>query len=190
MGTIDLDNARRKMEGLRQQLEQDLFAIEDSRSYSDAGRRMETAKAKLAARKQAEQWRDDLLAIRNSEHLRLERHAFGIQPGGDPRSYRDAVDRVQEFKRDPNKVEAALDTAIRTNDTELVRVIAGWAYNAGQSSLLDTASRHIEVSSRMLVDELRDLPSEGDIKRTFLLPGAETSDLSYYERAEAEKAIS
>ncbi|MEW5810884.1 MAG: hypothetical protein AB1925_15680 [Actinomycetota bacterium] len=183
MGTIDFDNARARMQHLRQQLATDLAAINDNRSYSPEGKRSETIKAKAAAQAQADAWRDELVSARDSEQLRLERHAFGIQPGTDPRSYRDAVDRVEQMQRDPSKMSAALNTAIRSNDTELIRVIAAYAHSKNWTPVLNEASRHLEPSAAMLIDDLRSLPSEADVKSMHIIPQASAGmDASYSER--------
>ena len=133
MSLSDYDGQKAAVASIQRRLDGQLDTIRNTRSYSDAGRKAEMAKAVLAARAQVEGLKSEFAAERETRRKNLERIAFGII--GEPSAFdlmaaRDAQDRAAKIST-AEDAKAMLHRANQSNDESLAKAVAQAAFNKG-----------------------------------------------------------
>jgi len=132
---VTIDQARERMARIRAALQNEAETIRGHRGYSDAGQRLELAKAYRKSRTQAAALREEFTADNRTRRRELEKRLFGIPNGGDASAYRDAVDRAEKVIN-AEAAEAMLARAQRTGDDLLARAVADRARQLGANSVV------------------------------------------------------
>lgn len=156
MPSIQLDDARTKMNAIRASFDREAAAIRASGKYSDEGKTQALAKSLLTHRKQAAALRATFHV--NNEDVRTVSVArlFGLPKNADAATvvaYRDGVDRAAKLA-DADEATATLTRALEMGDTLLARAIAGHAETRKWGAVTDTYA-----ASAGLEDDLADLRS-------------------------------
>ena len=144
MSLSDYDDQKAAVARIQRRLDEQLDTIRNTRSYSDAGRKAEMAKAVLAARAQVEKLRSEFVAERETRRDNLHRIIFGSPSGASASELianRDAQDRAAQIST-PEDAKAMLHRANQTNDESLARAVARVLFiEGGQRWLRTTQTR-------------------------------------------------
>jgi hypothetical protein len=133
MAISDYDGKKAAVASIQSQLNEQLDAIRRNRSYSDAGRKTEMAKAVLAARAHVDKMKSDFVAERKTRSQNLYRIVFGNFSGGEASeviAHRDAQDRAARIPG-PEDAKAMLHRANQNGDDSLARAVAEAAFRRG-----------------------------------------------------------
>jgi hypothetical protein len=132
MAISDYDGKKAAVASIQRQLDEQLDTIRRNRSYSDAGRKTEMAKAVVAARAHVDKMRSDFIAERETRRQNLGRIVFG-NSGAEASELiadRDAQDRAAQIPG-PEDAKAMLHRANQNGDDSLARAVAEAAFRRG-----------------------------------------------------------
>jgi hypothetical protein len=118
---------------VQRQLDEQLDAIRQQRTYSQTGRKTEMAKAVLAARDHVTKMRSDHVVERETRQRNLARIVFGNPDGvggSELIAIRDAQDRAAQLDS-ADDAKAMLHRASQNGDGSLARAVAEAAFNRG-----------------------------------------------------------
>jgi hypothetical protein len=133
MAISDYDGKKAAVAKIQRQLDEKLDVIRRNKSYSDAGRKTEMAKAVVAARAHVDKMGSDFVAERETRSQNLYRIVFGTSSGGGASELiadRDARDRAEQIPG-PEDAKAVLHRANQNGDDSLARAIAEAAFRRG-----------------------------------------------------------
>ena len=133
MSLSDYDGQKAAVASIQRRLDGQLDTIRNTRSYSDAGRKAEMAKAVLAARAQVERLKSEFAAERETRRDNLHRIIFGSPSGASASELianRDAQDRAAQVST-PEDAKAMLRRANQNGDESLARAVAESAFHRG-----------------------------------------------------------
>ena len=123
MSLSDYDGQKAAVASIQRRLDGQLDTIRNTRSYSDAGRKAEMAKAVLAARAQVERLKSEFAAERETRRDNLHRIIFGSPSGASASEMianRDARDRAAQIST-PEDAKEMLRRANQNGDESLAR---------------------------------------------------------------------
>ena len=129
----DYDGKKAAVASIQRRLDGQLDAIRSTRSYSDAGRKAEMAKAVLAARAQVEKLRREFVAERETRRKNLDRIVVRNHRRAkafDLIATRDAQDRAAKIST-AEDAKAMLHRANQSDDESLAKAVAQAAFNKG-----------------------------------------------------------
>lgn len=153
-------DVRSKVTDINKRLRSTLDDIRDNRSYSESGRRVEMAKATLAARQEAQALQTRFIAARNERRTALEKRLFGATAGSLPAELMvlwDSHDRARRLETE-DAARDALRLAGQFGDTVMARAIAQRAIDKGWADVVDAYAESAGTVTRELLDELANIP--------------------------------
>lgn len=145
MTTTQIADVKAQMSKIRASLARQCDSIRADTRYTDAGRRVELAKALLAHRKQAAALRDGTKLDNDATRAKLTTKLFGLLADADTGSvlaYRDAVDRASQL-RSGTDLAAMRERATAMGDNLLARAAAARAFELG---IRDVAKDYAEAA--------------------------------------------
>jgi hypothetical protein len=133
MRLSDYDGKKAAVASVQHQLQEQCDAIRRNRSFGDAGRKAELAKAALAARARVDKMRSDFVAERAARSHNLHKLMFGDLTdfeASEVVAHRDAQDRAAQLDT-ADDAKAMLNRANQNGDDSLACAVAEAAFRRG-----------------------------------------------------------
>jgi hypothetical protein len=154
------EESRGKVSRIQSRLNQTIDDIRNNRSYSEAGRRAEMAKATLAARKEADALKTAFLAERESRRESLEKRLFGLTAPTPTELtvLRDSRDRARTLKT-AEDAALTMKLANQAADSYMSKAIVHVAAANGWHDVVNIYAATAPLGTRRALEELADIPS-------------------------------
>ena len=159
MAIKDYGDARGKVAGIQNRLNQTITDIRSNPSYSEQGRRAELAKATLRANQEAQALRAQFQADRESRRESLEKRLFGLRTPTPTELMvmRDSRDRAATLETSED-AELKLRLANQAGDAFMAKAIAQVAATKGWTDVVNGYAETAPLGTRSALEELASIP--------------------------------